>query len=324
MPHILITGAAGFIGSHLSEALLARGDSVTALDSFNEYYPPAIKRANIALCLTHPKFTLFETDICDAETTKHVIETARPDVIVHLAARAGVRPSLDDPNLYHRVNIIGTQNVLDAAMAAKPSHIVMASSSSVYGGLTEVPFHEGMDVSIPISPYAATKRMNELMARVYHETYGLNVTLLRIFTAYGPRQRPDMAIQKFARLIETGQPVPMYGDGTTRRDYTYVGDLIAGIIQAVDRPFGYEIFNLGESRTTALKQLIDVLGHALGKQPLILGMPTQPGDVDITYANIDKARKLLGYDPQMSLESGIDEFVAWRRHNGAAVTQGSA
>lgn len=324
MPHILITGAAGFIGSHLSEALLARGDSVTALDNFNDYYPPEIKRTNIAACRAHPQFELHQVDICDAETTAHLIESAHPDVIVHLAARAGVRPSLDDPNLYHRVNIIGTQNVLDAATRAKPSHIVMASSSSVYGRLTSVPFREDMDVSFPISPYAATKRMNELMARVYHETYGLNVTLLRIFTAYGPRQRPDMAIQKFARLIDSGQPVPMYGDGTTLRDYTYVGDLVSGMLQAIDRPFGYEIFNLGENRTISLRNLIESLGNALGKQPLILGMPTQPGDVHITYADIDKARQLLDYDPQVSLESGLEKFVAWRRQNATATTQGSA
>jgi len=324
MPHILITGAAGFIGSHLSEALLARGDTVTALDNFNEYYSPAIKRTNISACQAHPRFNLHEADICNGETTAHLIESTGADVIVHLAARAGVRPSLDDPNLYHRVNVIGTQNVLDAALRAEPSHIVMASSSSVYGGLTNVPYDEAMDVSCPISPYAATKRMNELMARVYHETHGLNVTLLRIFTAYGPRQRPDMAIQKFAHLIETGQAVPMYGDGTTRRDYTYVGDLIAGMMQAIDRPFGYEIFNLGESRTTPLRSLIDSLGVALGKQPLILGMPTQPGDVDITYANIDKARRLLDYDPQVPLESGLEEFVAWRRQNEAVISHGSA
>lgn len=324
MPHILITGAAGFIGSHLCEALLARGDSVTALDSFNDYYPPEIKRTNIASCCAHSRFQLHEVDICNAETTAHLIESARADVIVHLAARAGVRPSLEDPNLYHRVNIIGTQNVLDAAMLAKPSHMVMASSSSVYGGLTDVPFHEDMDVSYPISPYAATKRMNELMARVYYETHGLSVTLLRIFTAYGPRQRPDMAIQKFARLIEAGQPVPMYGDGTTRRDYTYIGDLVAGMLQAIDRPFGYEIFNLGENRTTPLRRLIESLGEALDIQPSILAMPTQPGDVNITYANIDKARRLLDYDPQVSLETGLADFVAWRRQNSATISLGSA
>jgi len=324
MPHILITGAAGFIGSHLSEALLARGDTVTALDSFNDYYAPEIKRANISACRLNPRFAMHEIDICNAELTAHLIEGSKPDVIVHLAARAGVRPSLDNPNLYHQVNVIGTQNVLDAARLVKPSHLVMASSSSVYGGLKDVPFHEGLDVSCPISPYAATKRMNELMARVYHETYGLNTTLLRIFTAYGPRQRPDMAIQNFANRIEAGQPVPMYGDGTTRRDYTYIGDLIQGIVRAIDTPFGYEIFNLGESRTTPLRHLIDALGEALGTQPLIVGMPTQPGDVEITYANIDKAKRMLGYDPSATLEFGLQEFVTWRRQLSGAATRGTA
>jgi UDP-glucuronate 4-epimerase len=324
MPHILITGAAGFIGSHLAEALLARGDTVTALDNFNDYYAPEIKRRNIAASRAHALFTLHEIDIRDAETTGHIIETAKPDVIVHLAARAGVRPSLDNPNLYNEVNVIGTQNILDAALRAKPSHLVIASSSSVYGALTEVPFVETMDVSKPISPYAATKRMNELMARVYHETYGLNVSMMRIFTAYGPRQRPDMAIQKFANLIEVGQPVPMYGDGTTRRDYTYIGDLIQGIVAAVDRPFGYEIFNLGESQTTPLKRLIEAIGEALNKQPLILGMPTQPGDVDVTFANIEKARRMLDYNPDTSIEEGLAHFVAWRAQNAPAVGQGTA
>lgn len=256
MKKILITGGAGFIGSSLADRLLARGDAVTALDNFNTYYDPAVKRANITQALEQSAYALIEGDICDEETVQTAFRTAEPEVVVHLAARAGVRPSLQDPNLYHRVNVIGSQHILDACRAYKPTHLVFASSSSVYGGITETPFHERMDISRPISPYAATKRMNELMGHVYSHIYGLHITMLRFFTVYGPRQRPDMAIHKFIKLISKGEPIPMFGDGSTQRDYTYIDDIIDGLVKAVDTPLPYEIFNLGENHTTSLRDLI--------------------------------------------------------------------
>lgn len=317
MTRVLVTGAAGFIGSSLVDRLLGRGDTVLGFDDFNAYYDPAIKRANVAAALSNERFQLIEADICDEAAIDAAFEACKPQVVVHLAARAGVRPSLRDPNLYHRVNVIGSQHVLDACRAFKPSHLVFASSSSVYGGLTQVPFTETMDVSRPISPYAATKRMNELMAHVYSHVYGLNVTLLRFFTAYGPRQRPDMAIHKFVKAIDAGERVPMYGDGTTRRDYTYIDDIIDGVVKAIDRPFRYEIFNLGEQHTTSLGELIDIVSRHVGKPARIDRQPAQAGDVEITYADISKARTMLGYAPGYSLEEGVRRFVDWYRSAGA-------
>ncbi len=312
----LITGAAGFIGSHLSETLLARGDQVVAVDNFNHYYDPAIKRHNVAKALADSRYGLHEIDICDEPALRNVFETERPDVVVHLAARAGVRPSLQDPNLYHRVNVIGSQHILDACRDFHPSHLVFASSSSVYGGCTEVPFREDNPVEHPISPYAATKRMNELQAHVYSHVYGVKVTMLRFFTVYGPRQRPDMAISKFTRLIDEGRPVPMFGDGSTSRDYTYIKDIIEGVVRAVDRPFQYEIFNLGESTTTSLRDLIALISKHVGKPANIEPQPLQPGDVAITYADIDHARKKLGYAPHMSMDEGIRRYIEWYRQQG--------
>lgn len=315
MAKILVTGAAGFIGSHLVEALLKRGDKVTGIDNFNDYYDPEIKRGNLKESLGHESFALCEVDICDEAALNRVFAEAKPDVVVHLAARAGVRRSLQDPNLYHRVNIIGSQHVLDACRATKPSHLVFASSSSVYGGITEVPFSETLDISRPISPYAATKRMNELMAHVYSHVYRLRVTMLRFFTVYGPRQRPDMAIHKFTKLLSEGKSIPMFGDGTTARDYTYIDDIIDGVLKAVDRPFDFEIFNLGESRTTTLTDLIALIGKHMGVEPEINVQPLQPGDVLITYAAIDKARNMLGYAPTCSMDDGVRRFVDWYRNS---------
>ena len=314
MRRVLITGAAGFIGSHLMERLLARGDCVVGLDDFNDYYDPAIKRRNVAEALENERFKLYEADICDEAALRHIFELERPDVVVHLAARAGVRPSLKDPNLYHRVNVIGGQHVLDACRDIRPSHLVFASSSSVYGGSTDVPFKEDNPVHRPISPYAATKRMNELQAHVYSHVYGLNVTMLRFFTVYGPRQRPDMAIYMFTKAILEGKPVAMFGDGPTRRDYTYIDDIIDGLVRCVDRPFCYEIFNLGEHHTTSLRELIDLIAKHCGKPARIEQEPKQPGDVEITYADIDHAREMLGYNPQFMMDEGISRFVAWYKH----------
>lgn len=311
MARVLVTGAAGFIGSHLCDALLARGDEVAAIDCFNDYYDPAIKRRNIQNAQASSSFSLHEIDICDEEAVNGVFEECKPDVVVHLAARAGVRPSLSDPNLYHRVNVIGSQHILDACRNFNPSHLVFASSSSVYGGTTDVPFTETTDVSRPVSLYAATKRMNELQCYVYAHLYGLNSTLLRFFTVYGPRQRPDMAIHKFVKLISEGKPIPVYGDGSTRRDYTYIDDIVDGVVKAIDKPFRYEIVNLGESRTTSLSELVDLISSALGVEAKRDIQPMQPGDVEITYADITKARELLAYDPKFTVEEGIARFIDW-------------
>ena len=311
MKRILITGAAGFIGSHLGDRLLKRGDRVIAVDEFNDFYDPRIKRGNIEQALQNSRYTMYEIDICDEPALRQVFEFERPEVVVHLAARAGVRPSIKDPNLYHWVNVIGSQHVLDACRDFKPSHLVFASSSSVYGGCTETPFREDNPVARPISPYAATKRMNELQAHVYSHIYGINVTMLRFFTVYGPRQRPDMAIHSFTKLILEGRPVPMFGDGSTRRDYTYIDDIIDGVVRCVDKPFSYEIFNLGEQQTTSLRELIDLIAKHAGKPAEIDPQPLQPGDVAITHADISHARELLGYNPTCTMEEGIRRFVEW-------------
>ncbi|NUM56175.1 MAG: GDP-mannose 4,6-dehydratase [Candidatus Hydrogenedentes bacterium] len=313
MKRILVTGAAGFIGSHTCDALLARGDYVAGIDCFDSFYDPAIKRRNIAGALTSDRFRLHEIDICDEAALMRAFDAERPDVVVHLAARAGVRPSLEDPNLYNRVNVIGSQHILDACRKYMPSHLVFASSSSVYGGIKETPFRETMACDRPVSPYAATKRMNELMAHVYHRVYGLRVTLLRFFTVYGPRQRPEMAIHKFAKLIDEGKPVPMFGDGSALRDYTYIDDIMDGVLKAIDTPFDYEIFNLGESHTTSLKDLIGLLGELMGKDVKIEPLPFPPSDMETTYADVSKAREMLGYAPTTSMREGLARFIGWYR-----------
>ncbi|HPA40742.1 MAG TPA: GDP-mannose 4,6-dehydratase [Candidatus Hydrogenedentes bacterium] len=313
MKRVLVTGAAGFIGSHLTDALLARGDEVLGLDEFNDYYDPAVKRGNLAGALAKPGFALVEADICDEAALRAAFERFRPEVVVHLAARAGVRPSLQDPNLYHRVNVVGGQHILDACRDFGPSHLVFASSSSVYGGSTAVPFTEDDPVMRPISPYAATKRMNELQAHVYSHLYGLHVTMLRFFTVYGPRQRPDMAIHKFTRNLLRGEPIPVFGDGSTRRDYTYIDDIVQGLLGCVDTPLRYEILNLGESRTTTLAELVEMVARHAGRPAVIDRRPAQPGDVEITYADISRARRLVGYAPRFEMDEGIRRFVAWYR-----------
>tara|TARA_R110001592_G_scaffold189189_3_gene434625 strand:+ start:229 stop:1188 length:960 start_codon:yes stop_codon:yes gene_type:complete len=311
MKRVLITGVAGFIGSHLADALLARGDAVIGVDCFNTYYDPAIKHRNIAAARENERFSLHEVDICDETALNGVFSEAKPEVVVHLAARAGVRPSLEDPNLYHRVNVIGGQHILDACRHHKPSHLVFASSSSVYGGSVDVPFRESDPVMTPVSPYAATKRMNELQAHVYQHVYGVRSTMLRFFTVYGPRQRPDMAIHKFVKRILAGEPIPMFGDGSTLRDYTYIDDIIDGVVRCVDTPFDYEIFNLGESHTTSLRELITLLEQHTGKTAIIDRQPMQAGDVVTTYANVDHAREKLGYTPRFTMDEGIARFVTW-------------
>lgn len=313
MKRVLITGAAGFIGSSLADELLARGDEVIGVDNFNTYYDPAIKRRNLEQADSMDRFTLHEVDICDEEAVNALFAATQPEVVVHLAARAGVRPSLLDPNLYHRVNVIGGQHILDACRHHKPSHLVFASSSSVYGGSVDVPFRETDPVMTPVSPYAATKRMNELQAHVYQHIYGVRTTMLRFFTVYGPRQRPDMAIHKFVKMILNGEPIPMFGDGSTLRDYTYIDDIIDGVVRCVDTPFDYEIFNLGESHTTSLKELIGLLEKHTGTKAVIDQQPMQAGDVEKTFANVDHAREKLGYNPHFTMDEGIARFVKWYR-----------
>jgi UDP-glucuronate 4-epimerase len=315
---ILVTGAAGFIGSHLCEALLERGDRVVGLDNFNDFYDPAIKRANLSGPLARPGFALVEGDIRDAAAVARVFREHAPTSVVHLAAMAGVRPSLQDPALYHDVNCTGTAVVLQAARAAGVGRFVFGSSSSVYGGNPKVPFHEDDDVSRPVSPYAATKRANELTCHTFHHLYGMDIACLRFFTVYGPRQRPEMAIHKFVRLTEAGQPLPLFGDGRSERDYTYVDDILDGVLKAHDQSRGFRIYNLGESRTISLRDLVAAIGRATGREPRVDWQPPQPGDVPRTYADIGRAKAELGYAPKVDLDEGLRRFVAWYRSGPGA------
>jgi len=310
---IMVTGAAGFIGSHLCEALLARGDSVVGLDNFNPFYDPAIKRANLHRCRADDCFTLVEADITDRERMLALFEEGDFHGVVHLAAWAGVRPSIQQPLLYQQVNIEGTLNLLEACRRFGPSKFAFASSSSVYGNRRQGPFCETDPVDNPISPYAATKKAGELLCYTYHHLHAMDISCLRFFTVYGSRQRPEMAIHKFCRLIEDGEPVPMFGDGTSRRDYTHIDDIVQGTVAALDRLGGYRIYNLGGSQTIALKDLIAAIGEALGKEPLIEQRPSQPGDVEITFADIARAKEELGYEPRFPLERGLARFVEWFR-----------
>lgn len=313
MRNVLVTGGAGFIGSHLVARLLAEGQwSVTVVDDFNDFYDPALKRQNVRPHLGRAEFALFEADIRDRAALDEVFEETRFDCIVHLAARAGVRPSLAEPVLYTETNIGGTVNLLELARAHGVGQFVFGSSSSVYGENEKVPFAEDDPIFKPISPYAATKAAGELLCHTYSHLFGLRCVCLRFFTVYGARQRPDLAIHKFARLINEGQPIPVFGDGTTRRDYTYVDDIIAGVRAAMDyEASDYEVINLGGSRTVSLSELIALLERELGQKALINRQPTQPGDVPQTYADVSKAHRLLGYDPRTPIEEGIRRFVEW-------------
>ncbi len=308
---VLLTGGAGFIGSHYCEKLLQDGHEVVILDNFNDYYDPKIKRRNLDEVRRVGEFTLIEGDLTDAELLETIFAKHRFDAMVHLAARAGVRPSLKQPLLYERVNVQGTMQLLDHARKQGIERIVIASSSSVYGENEKVPFSEADPVDNPISPYAATKKACELIAFTYHHLYQMNITCLRFFTVYGPRQRPDMAIHKFTRLINAGEPIPVFGDGSSRRDYTYISDIIDGVQKSLDHCRGYHIYNLGESRTITLSELIALIEDKLGKKAVIDRRPTQPGDVPITYADISRAREEIGYAPQVNMAEGITEFVGW-------------
>jgi UDP-glucuronate 4-epimerase len=317
--NVLLTGAAGFIGSHLAERLCGRGDRVTGFDNFDPFYPREVKERNLAGLAERKGFSLVEGDLTDPHDVDQAFAIAgRVDAVVHLAALAGVRPSIASPGRYWNVNVNGTLQLLHACHARGVGHIVLASSSSVYGLDSEVPFAESDPCSRPLSPYAATKRACELMGFNHHHLHGAFVTCLRYFTVYGPRQRPDLAIHKFTRLIAAGQPIELFGDGTTSRDYTWIDDIIDGTVAAIDeqRAEGrvvYRIYNLGGSRPTGLKELVDRIAAALGKPAIIEWEPEQPGDMKHTLADVELAQSALGYSPKVSIAAGIPRFVDWYR-----------
>ena len=315
--HVLVTGGAGFIGSHLTRRLLARGDRVTALDSFNDFYDPALKRANVEPFGGDPGYRLVEGDIRDAELVERTFAGGGFTAVVHLAARAGVRPSLAEPILYEDVNCIGTLRLLEAARRHGPEVFVFGSSSSVYGINEKVPFAESDPVDLPISPYATTKRAGELLCFNYSHLYGLRTSCLRFFTVYGPSQRPEMAIAKFTDLLARGKAVPLYGTGQSRRDYTFINDIVEGVVAALDLAPKFEIFNLGGSQTTALIDLVHWIAAELAVEPAIEMLPDQPGDVPITFADVTKARAMLGYEPRVPIRAGLKRYVEWyRRRTG--------
>ncbi len=313
--NVLITGGAGFIGSHLVDRLLAEGGwRITIVDDLNNFYSPDVKRANLARIAGEASVNFVEGDIRDASAMRGVFAGTAFDTIVHLAARAGVRPSLAEPELYAETNINGTLNLLQLAREFGVNQFVFGSSSSVYGANAKVPFAEEDPIRNPISPYAATKAAGELLCHTYSHLYNIRTVCLRFFTVYGARQRPDLAIHKFSKLISDGKPIQMFGDGTTRRDYTYIDDIIQGVRASMDYDGAmYEVFNLGESETTELKRLIELIETSLDKKAIIAHQPMQPGDVPVTFADISKARKLLNYSPTTKIEDGIPRFVEWFR-----------
>ena len=319
MTTYFITGGAGFIGSTLSQKLIEQGNKVVAIDNFCEFYNPNIKENNVKQLLKNENFKLYRADIRDRQAIKKIFDENKIDIVMHLAAMAGVRPSIENPILYQEVNCMGTQNILEEMKEHEIKNGVFASSSSVYGNCKEVPFREDMVVDFAISPYAATKKANEVMAHVYHKLFDMNIVMLRFFTVYGPKQRPDLAINKFTRLMLEGKEIPMFGDGTTSRDYTYIDDIVDGIIKSCNYCMNnqdvYEILNIGNSSPTTLKEMINTIGQALGIEPKIEQLPMQPGDVDRTYADVSKAKTLIGYEPKTTFKEGIENFVKWYKEN---------
>jgi UDP-glucuronate 4-epimerase len=317
---VLVTGGAGFIGSHLVEKLVGEGHEVAILDDFNDFYDPQIKRRNLAAVADAVR--IHEVDLRDAAAVAQVVGDGKFDVIIHLAARAGVRPSISQPQLYFDTNVGGTLHLLEAARQSGIERFIFASSSSVYGVSTTVPFSEELHLTQTISPYAATKIAGEFLCSTYSHLYRMRIVALRFFTVYGPRQRPDLAIHHFTRRIWSGKPIDQFGDGTTRRDYTYIDDIVQGVMGSLgyDGPL-FDIFNLGENQTIALKDLIAAIEGALGRKAKINFLPEQPGDVPLTFADISKARKLLGYHPTTSLNAGLPKFIEWflRLQKGIAV-----
>lgn len=307
---MLVTGGAGFIGSHLVERLLAEGHEVTCLDNFSDYYDPAIKRKNIRPFLKDKKFTLLEADIRDKQTLRKLFREFKFDKVIHLAAQPGVRLSLQKPDLYMDINVRGTLNILELVKEFRIKSLIFGSSSSVYGATKAIPFLEDGELK-PISPYGVSKRTGELLCAAYHHLYKIPTVILRFFTVYGPRQRPDMAIHKFIRLIAEGRKICLYGNGQSKRDYTYVEDIIDGVVSVLDKDFDFETFNLGNSQPISLRHLISIIESCLGKKAVIEYLPEQPGDPFVTYASIEKSGRLLNYRPKLKIEEGIRHFVEW-------------
>jgi UDP-glucuronate 4-epimerase len=316
--HVLLTGGAGFIGSHVSEALLRRGLRLSVVDSLDDFYSPAAKRANLEEVRKAGDFCFCELDLCDFDVLRQAISNLRPDTIIHLAARAGVRPSIENPQLYERVNVGGTVNLLELSRELGVKRFIFGSSSSVYGITNRVPFAEDDPCLRPISPYAATKLAGEFLCHTYAHLYGLSTVCLRFFTVYGPRQRPDLAIRKFTTLMESGKSIPVFGDGSMGRDYTFVDDTVAGVLAALDYQFPlgetpFDIFNLGNSHPVSLNELIETLERVTGRIAIRDQRELQPGDVPITWASTDKAARMLGFRPATSLAEGLEKFVRWLR-----------
>jgi len=309
---ILVTGGAGFIGSHLVDHLVERGDDVTVIDNFDPFYSPEIKRQNLAPHEGKANFRLLEVDIRQLETLKSLLKGQDFDVIYHLAAKAGVRPSIKDPMTYQDVNVFGTQNLLEFAREKGVKQFIFASSSSVYGVNPNVPWREEDHVLMPISPYASTKVSGELLGHVYSHLYGIRFLALRLFTVYGPRQRPDLAIHKFTRMILEGKPIPVYGDGSTRRDYTFVGDIVKGLMVAMDyKETNYEVINMGNNRTVSLNEMIETIEEVLGMKAKRETKPLQTGDVPQTWASVEKSQNLLGFRPNTPFKEGVKVFAEW-------------
>lgn len=313
--NFLVTGGAGFIGSHVCERLFQEGHRVWIFDDLNDFYDPEIKRRTLKEIQADKPCTFIHGDLTDVGAVNDIFSHVKFDQVIHLAARAGVRPSLEQPALYQRVNVEGTVNLLEAARKAGVKKLTLASSSSVYGVNAKVPFSESDPIFSAISPYAASKLACEALGHTYHHVYGMDIAMLRFFTVYGPRQRPDLAIHKFTQLIDAGKPIPVFGDGSTARDHTYVSDIVEGVMACTRKKFGFEVFNLGESQTVKLSELIALIEDALGKKAIINRQPLQPGDVPITYADISKARQMLGYNPKVKAAAGIPLFVDWFRKN---------
>lgn len=312
MKTVLVTGAAGFIGSHVSELLLKEGHHVIGVDNVNDYYSVSNKKNNLKLLSKYSSFSFVKADISKQKSVEKIFKSNPITHIAHLAARAGVRPSIQDPYIYEQANVSGTLNLLEAAVKHKISNFVLTSSSSVYGNSKKTPFREDdAATDFPISPYAATKKSTEVMGYTYHHLYGLNVNVIRPFTVYGPRGRPDMAPWMFLDATLTGKKIKRFGDGSTRRDYTYVGDFARGFVNAIFRPYGYEIFNLGNSQTVSLSEALAIVSKVAGKQQIIEEFPMQPGDVEVTFADISKAKNMLDYNPSTSFEEGMTLFHEW-------------
>lgn len=306
----LITGGAGFIGSHIVDELLFLGEEIIVIDNFNTYYDPKIKWVNISNAQKNPDFKLFEGDILDKKLLDEIFSSFNIDILIHLAAQAGVRGSIKNPELYTEVNVMGTLNLLEMCKKYKIKKMIFGSSSSIYGN-TPVPFNENNIVDKPISPYAATKKAAELLCYTYHHLYKVPIICLRFFTVYGPRQRPEMAIYKFTKLINNNEPLPIYGDGNSSRDYTYITDILDGIKSAIKKDLDFEIINLGSSDPIKLIDLVNLIQQKMGKKANLMFLPPQSGDVERTYADISKAERLLGYSPKVDIKDGIEKFVNW-------------